>query len=157
MNVKSERNAAIFTITHIIPVAPHAFDRRPPHGVRVKPLNCRQLQVELVFAPGHVDVSQVHSATSILPGIQHVGAYRPGTVYRVVPLHWGTFRGCRSHNRPRVHTVWVRPYYRPAVFIFTYNNVKVTLICCTRFKYLLSWRNDTFFKMYLWACKIIHT
>ena len=83
----------ISAITHAVPLAPHAFHRGPPHGVGVEPLSSTQLQAQLVFAPGHVDVSQVHGAAGVLPGTPHVGAYRPGTVYRTVPLHWGTFRG----------------------------------------------------------------
>lgn len=54
--------------------------------------SCMELQLELIFAPGHVEVSQVHSTTSALSVTQHVRVYRPGSICRVVPLHWGTFR-----------------------------------------------------------------
>lgn len=54
--------------------------------------SCMELQLELIFAPGHVEVSQVHSTTSALSVTQYVRAYRPGSICRVVPLHWGTFR-----------------------------------------------------------------
>lgn len=82
-------NQSYSPITHIVPLVPHAFDWRPPHGVGVEPLSSTELQVELVFAPGHVDVSQVHGAAGVLPGTQHVSACGPGTVYRAVPLHLG--------------------------------------------------------------------
>lgn len=67
----------------------------PSHSSCVSQLNlcsCMELQLELIFAPGHVEVSQVHSTTSALSVPQHVRAYRPGSICRVVPLHWGTFR-----------------------------------------------------------------
>ena len=92
-SLKTERRSDIWSITHIIPLASHVFHRSPPHGVWIKPLSDGELQVELVFAAGHVDVSQVHGAAGVLPWTQHGGAWRTGNVYRVVSLHWGTFRG----------------------------------------------------------------
>lgn len=81
------------TVTYIVPLAPHAFDRSPPHAVRIEPLGGTELQVKFVSAPGNIDVAQVHGTAGALPGTQHVGTYRPGTVRRIVSLHWDAFRG----------------------------------------------------------------
>lgn len=80
-------------MTHIVPLVPHAFDRRPPHGFWVEPLDGTELQVELVSATGNVDVAQVDGTAGVLPGTQHVGTDGPGAVHRIVALHCGTFRG----------------------------------------------------------------
>lgn len=63
------------TVTHIVPLVPHAFDRCPPHGFWVEPLEATELQVELVSAPANVDVAQVDGAAGVLPGTQHVGTH----------------------------------------------------------------------------------
>lgn len=86
------------TVTHIVPLVPHAFDRRPPHGFRVEPLDGTELQVELVSPAAHVDVAQVDDAAAVLPGTQHVGTHGPGAVHRIVALHCATFRGHRAHT-----------------------------------------------------------
>lgn len=91
--LNQSRSRSTLLSTHIVPLIVHALDRGPPHGFQVQPLSRTHVQVELVFSPRYVDVSQVNSAACILPGTQHVGAYRPRTVYRVVALHWGTFKG----------------------------------------------------------------
>lgn len=87
-------------MTHVVPLVPHALDRRPPHGLRVEPLDGTELQVDLVSAAADVDVAKVDGAAGALPGTQHVGTRGPGAVRRVVPLHWGTGRGQPSQPRP---------------------------------------------------------
>lgn len=75
------------TGTHILPLVSHAFDRRPPHGFWVEPLNGTELHFELVSTAADVDVAQVDGAAAILPGTQHVGTHGPGAVHRIVALH----------------------------------------------------------------------
>ena len=51
--------------THVVSLAPHAFDRGPSQGFRVVRFHGAELQEQLVAAARHVETSQEHGTAGV--------------------------------------------------------------------------------------------